>query len=71
MPYSVKGLFEINEDMVQKGLFEISEDMVQLLMLETLFTQDSKVEDFFLGAPSSSEPSLFIMNYLSSAWGLR
>ena len=30
-------------------LFEISEDMVQtLLMLEVLFTQDSKVEDLFL-----------------------
>ena len=32
MPYSVKGFFEINEDMVQN-----------LLMLEVLFTQDSKV----------------------------
>ena len=32
MPYSVKGFFEINEDMVQI-----------LLMLEVLFTQDSKV----------------------------
>ena len=30
MPYSVKGFFEINEDI--------------LLMLEVLFTQDSKVE---------------------------
>ena len=35
MPYSVKGFFEINEDMVKI-----------LLMLEVLFTQDSKVEDF-------------------------
>ena len=32
MPYSVKGFFEVNEDMVQI-----------LLMLEVLFTQDSKV----------------------------
>ena len=48
MPYSVKGLFEINEDMVQI-----------LLMLEVLFTQDSKAEDLFCGASSSSEPSLF------------
>ena len=47
MPYSVKGLFEINED------------MVQMLMLEVLFTQDSKVEDLFCGASSGSEPSLF------------
>ena len=34
MPYSVKGFFEINKDMVQI-----------LLMLEVLFKQDSKVED--------------------------
>ena len=45
MPYSVKGCFEINEDMVQI-----------LLMLEILFTQDSKVE----------EPSLFFINYFFS-----
>ena len=46
-------------------LFEISEDMVQILMmLEELVTQDSKVEDLFCGAPSSSEPSLFFRNYL-------
>ena len=32
MPYSVKGFFEINEDMAQI-----------LLILEVLFTQDSKV----------------------------
>ena len=41
MPYSVEGFFEINEDMVQI-----------LLMLEVLFTQDSKVEDLFCGASS-------------------
>ena len=34
MPYSVKGFFEIDEDMVQI-----------LLVLEVLFTQDSEVED--------------------------
>ena len=44
--YSVKGFFEINEDMVQI-----------LLMLEVLFTQDSKVEDLFCGASSGSEPA--------------
>ena len=34
--------------------------MVQiLLMLEVLFTQDSKVEYLFCGASSGSEPSLF------------
>ena len=48
MPYSVKGFFEINEDMVQI-----------LLVLEVLFTQDSEVEDLFCGASSGSEPSLY------------
>ena len=55
MPYSVKGFFEINEDMVQI-----------LLMLEVLFTQDSKVEDLFCGVSSGSEPSLFFSNYFFS-----
>ena len=55
MPYSVKGFFEINEDTVQI-----------LLMLEVLFTQDSKVEDLFCGASSGSEPSLFFSNYFFS-----
>ena len=55
MPYSVKGFFKINEDMVQI-----------LLMLEVLFTQDSKVEDLFCGASSGSEPSLFFSNYFFS-----
>ena len=53
MPYSVKGFFEINEDMVK----------IQLL-LEVLFTQDSKVKDLFNGAPSGTEPSMFFSNYL-------
>ena len=55
MPYSVKGFFELNGDMVQSQL-----------MLEVLFTQDSKVEDLFCGASFSSEPSLFFSNYLFS-----
>ena len=39
--------------------------MVQILpVLEVLFTQDSKVEDLFCGAPSCSEPSLFFNYYL-------
>ena len=41
MPYSVKGFFEIDEDMVQI-----------LLVMEVLFTQDSEVEDLFCGASS-------------------
>ena len=55
MPYSVKGFFEIDEDMVQI-----------LLVLEVLFTQDSEVEDLFCGASSRSEPSLFFSNYFFS-----
>ena len=37
-----------------------------LLILEVLFTQDSKVEDLFCGASSGSEPSLFFSNYFFS-----
>ena len=41
--------------------------MVQiLLMLEVIFTQDSKVEDMFCGDSSGSEPSLFFSNYCFS-----
>ena len=53
--YTLKGFFEINEDMVQI-----------LLVLEVLFTQDSEVEDLFCGASSGSEPSLFFSNYFFS-----
>ena len=50
---------------LSKAFFEINEDMVQiLLMLDVLFTQDSKAEDLFCGAPYSSEPSLFFIKYL-------
>ena len=54
--------------------------MVQILLMEELFTQDSKVQDLFCGAPSDSEPSLFFRNYLfglgyseiiSSAWSIQ
>ena len=55
MPYSGKGFCEISEDMVQI-----------LLMLEVLFTQDSKVEDLFCGASSGSELSLFFSNHFFS-----
>ena len=41
--------------------------MVQiLLLLEVLFTKDSKVEDLVCGAPTSSEPSLFFSTYFFS-----
>ena len=39
--------------------------MVQiLLMLESLFTEESKIEVLFYCAPSGSEPGLFFSNYL-------
>ena len=56
MPYSVKGFFETNEGMVHI-----------MLMLEVLFTQDSKVEDLFYGASSGSESSMFSA-IISLAW---
>ena len=59
MPYSVEDVFEVNEDMVQI-----------LLMLEVLFTHDSKVENLFYDASSGSEPSLFFSIYFPSL-GLR
>ena len=58
MPYSVKGFFEINEDMVEI-----------LLMLEILFTQDSKVEDLCCVASSGLNPNCSSA-IISSAWGL-
>ena len=58
MPYSVKGFFEINEDMVRI-----------LLMLEVLFTQDSKVEDLLCSASSGLNP-VCSSAIISSAWGL-
>ena len=54
MPYSIKGFFEIDED------------IQILLVLEVLFTQDSEVEDLFCGASSGAEPSLFFSNYFIS-----
>ena len=35
-----------------------------VLMLDVLFTQDSKVKDLFYGVSSGSGPSLFFSNYL-------
>ena len=55
MPYSVKRLFETNEDMVQI-----------LLVLEVLFTEDFKVEDLFCGAFPALNPA-FSLAIISSA----
>ena len=54
MPYSVKGFFEIDEDMVQI-----------LLVLEVLFTQDSEVGDCFVVLFLALNPAI-----ISLAWGL-
>ena len=52
---------------LSKAFFETNEDMVQiLLMLEILFTQDSKVENLFCGASSSSVPIQFFSNFFFS-----
>ena len=58
MPYSVKGFFKINEDMVQI-----------LLMLEVLFTQDSKVEDLSVVLLPALNPACSSA-IISSTWGL-
>ena len=58
MPYSVKGFFEINEDMVQI-----------LLVLEVLFTQDSEVEDLSVVLLPALSPACSSA-IISSAWGL-
>ena len=58
MPYSVKGFFEINEDMVQI-----------LLTLEVLFTQDSKVKIRFVVLLPALNPACS-SEIISSAWGL-
>ena len=48
-----------------KGFFEINDDMVQVLLIfKVLFTKDSKVEDLFCGAPSGPDSSMFFGNYL-------
>ena len=46
MPYLIKGLLEIYEDMIQS-----------LLMLKVFLAKDSKVEDLFTGAPLRRKPA--------------
>ena len=58
MPYSVKGFFEINEDMVQI-----------LLMLEVFFVQDSKFKICSLVLLPALNP-VCSSAIISSAWGL-
>ena len=51
---------------LSKAFLKSMKTWYRLLMLEVLFTQDSKVEDLFCGASSGSEPSRFFSNYFSS-----
>ena len=51
MPYFVKGIFEISEDMLQ-------------ILLEILFTQYSKVQDLLCDAPPDPQPNPFFNGYL-------
>ena len=53
MPYLIKGLLEIYEDMIQT-----------LLMLKVFLANDSKVEGLFTGAPSCSKTRLFFSDDL-------
>ena len=53
MPYLIKGLLEIYEDMIQA-----------LLMLNVFLAKDSKIEDLFTGAPSCSKTRLFFSDDL-------
>ena len=56
---------------LSKAFFEINEDMVQIpLMLEVLFTQDSKVEGLFCGVLLPVLDLACCSAIISSAWGL-
>ena len=63
----------------QTRIIKIYEDMIQnLLMLKVFFTQDSKADDLFCGAPSGSEPAsslaiyevIHIKRVLTTVWML-
>ena len=53
MPYLIKGLLEIYEDIIQA-----------LLMLKVFLAKDSKVENLFTGVPSCSKTRLFFSDDL-------
>ena len=57
MPYPVKGLLEVYEDMAEI-----------LLMLQVFLAEDPEIEYFFCGAPSSSETCLLFCNDLFCLW---
>ena len=57
MPYPVKGLLEVYEDMVEI-----------LLMLQVFLAEDPEVENLFCGAPSGSETCSLFCNDLFCLW---
>ena len=57
MPYPVKGLLEVYEDMVEI-----------LLMLQAFLTEDPEIEYLFCGAPSGSETCLLFCNDHFCLW---
>ena len=60
MPYPVKGLFEVYEDMVEI-----------LLMLQVFLAEDPEIEYLFCGAPSGSETCLLFCNDRFCLWLFR
>ena len=52
MPYTLKGLLEVYEDMVEI-----------LLMLQVFLAEDPEIEYLFCGAPSGPETCLLIFNH--------
>ena len=57
MPYPVKGLLEVYEDMVEI-----------LLMLQVFLAEDPETEYLFCGAPSGSETRLVFCDDLFCLW---
>ena len=57
MPYPVKCLLEVNEDMVE--IF---------LVLQVLFSEDSKVENFFCSTVSCLKAGLFFSDDVLCLW---
>ena len=57
MPYPVKSLLEVYEDMVKI-----------LLMLQVLLAEDPEIEFLFCGAPSGYETCLLFCNDLFCLW---
>ena len=55
MPYPVKGLLEVNEDMVE-------------ILLQVFLAEDPEIEYLFCGAPSGSETCLLFCNDLFCLW---